>query len=36
VNYAKSKGLVAIAITDHDTIEGLEEGLLEERGLVLK
>ena len=29
VNYAKSKGLVAIAITDHDTIEGLEEGLLE-------
>lgn len=29
VNYAKSKGLLAIAITDHDTIEGLEEGLLE-------
>jgi len=29
VNYAKSKGLVAIAITDHDTIEGLEEGFLE-------
>ncbi len=29
VNYAKSKGLMAIAITDHDTIEGLEEGLLE-------
>jgi predicted metal-dependent phosphoesterase TrpH len=29
VNYAKNKGLVAIAITDHDTIEGLEEGLLE-------
>jgi hypothetical protein len=29
VNYARSKGLLAIAITDHDTIEGLEEGLLE-------
>src|SRR4030043_2246571 len=29
VRYAKSKGLVAIAITDHDTIEGSEEGLLE-------
>jgi len=29
VNYAKNKGLLAIAITDHDTIEGLEEGLLE-------
>jgi len=29
VRYAKSKGLQAIAITDHDTIEGLEEGLLE-------
>src|SRR4030043_1877570 len=29
VNYAKSKGLVAIAITDHDTIEGLEEGFVE-------
>ena len=29
VNYAKSKGLQAIAITDHDTIEGLKEGLLE-------
>jgi len=29
VNYAKNKGLRAIAITDHDTIEGLEEGLLE-------
>ena len=29
VNYAKDKGLQAIAITDHDTIEGLEEGLLE-------
>ncbi len=29
VNYAKKKGLLAIAITDHDTIEGLEEGLAE-------
>lgn len=29
VRYAKSKGLQTIAITDHDTIEGLEEGLLE-------
>lgn len=29
VNYAKNRGLLAIAITDHDTIEGLEEGLLE-------
>ncbi len=29
VNYAKDKGLVAIAITDHDTIDGLEEGLSE-------
>ena len=29
VRYAKSKGLKAIAITDHDTIEGLEEGLSE-------
>ena len=29
VNYAKNKGLLAIAITDHDTIEGLEEGLAE-------
>ena len=29
VNMQKSKGLQAIAITDHDTIEGLEEGLLE-------
>jgi len=29
VNYAKNKGLLAIAITDHDTIEGLEEGLFE-------
>ncbi|NWG01727.1 MAG: PHP domain-containing protein [Syntrophaceae bacterium] len=29
VRYAKAKGLQAIAITDHDTIEGLEEGLFE-------
>jgi predicted metal-dependent phosphoesterase TrpH len=29
VRYAKMKGLQAIAITDHDTIGGLEEGLLE-------
>jgi predicted metal-dependent phosphoesterase TrpH len=29
VRYAKTKGLKAIAITDHDTIEGLEEGLSE-------
>jgi 3',5'-nucleoside bisphosphate phosphatase len=29
VNYAKNKGLLAIAITDHDTIEGLEEGIVE-------
>jgi predicted metal-dependent phosphoesterase TrpH len=29
VRYAKSKGLQAIAITDHDTVEGLEEGLSE-------
>jgi predicted metal-dependent phosphoesterase TrpH len=29
VRYSKLKGLQAIAITDHDTIEGLEEGLSE-------
>jgi predicted metal-dependent phosphoesterase TrpH len=29
VRYAKMKGLQAIAITDHDTIEGCEEGLAE-------
>src|SRR5512136_683839 len=29
VRYAKARGLQAIAITDHDTIEGLEEGLSE-------
>lgn len=33
VRYAKAKGLQAIAITDHDTIEGLEEGLLEGEGI---
>jgi predicted metal-dependent phosphoesterase TrpH len=31
VNYAKEKGLRAIAITDHDTIEGLEEAMAEGR-----
>jgi predicted metal-dependent phosphoesterase TrpH len=29
VRYGKTKGLQAIAITDHDTMEGLEEGLAE-------
>ena len=29
VRYAKKKGLRAIAITDHDTIEGLDEGIQE-------
>lgn len=29
VRYAKAKGLQAVAITDHDTIEGLEEALSE-------
>jgi hypothetical protein len=29
VRYAKAKGLQAIAITDHDTVEGCEEGLIE-------
>jgi predicted metal-dependent phosphoesterase TrpH len=29
VKYAKTKGLRAIAITDHDTVEGCEEGLAE-------
>src|SRR5512139_1020520 len=36
VNYAKNKGLLAIAITDHDTIEGLEEGLLEGKRIGLE
>jgi predicted metal-dependent phosphoesterase TrpH len=31
VNHAKEKGLRAIAITDHDTIEGLEEAMAEGR-----
>ena len=31
VRYAKAKGLQSIAITDHDTIEGLAEGLSEGR-----
>jgi 3',5'-nucleoside bisphosphate phosphatase len=29
VRYAKAKGLQAIAITDHDTVDGCEEGLRE-------
>ena len=29
VRYAKAKGLQAVAITDHDTIDGCEEGLSE-------
>ena len=29
VRYAKSRGLQAVAITDHDTVDGLEEGLSE-------
>ncbi len=29
VRYAKEKGLKAIAITDHDTVEGVEEGVQE-------
>jgi predicted metal-dependent phosphoesterase TrpH len=29
VRYAKEKGLLAIAITDHDTIEGLQEAIQE-------
>ena len=36
VNYAKNRGLLAIAITDHDTIEGLEEGLLEGKRIGLE
>lgn len=28
VEYAKSKNIVAVAITDHDTIAGIEEGLI--------
>jgi len=33
VRYAMSKGLQAIAITDHDTISGVEEGLAEGKKL---
>ncbi len=28
VEYAKSKNIVAVAITDHDTVAGIEEGLI--------
>ena len=36
VRYAKEKGLQTIAITDHDTIEGIAEGLQEGRKLGLE
>ena len=36
VRYAKQKGLRTIAITDHDTVEGIEEGLQEGRKLGLE
>jgi len=36
VRYAKEKGLRAIAITDHDTIEGIKEGLQEGNKLGLE
>jgi predicted metal-dependent phosphoesterase TrpH len=36
VRYAKEKGLRAIAITDHDTIEGIAEGLKEGSNLGLE
>jgi predicted metal-dependent phosphoesterase TrpH len=36
VRYANAKGLQAIAITDHDTIEGLEEGLSEGKRIGLE
>jgi len=36
VRYAKAKRLQAIAITDHDTIEGLEEGLSEGKKIDLE
>jgi predicted metal-dependent phosphoesterase TrpH len=36
VRYAKDKGLRTIAITDHDTVEGIEEGLQEGRKLGLE
>jgi predicted metal-dependent phosphoesterase TrpH len=36
VRYAKAKGLRTIAITDHDTVEGITEGLQEGRKLGLE
>ncbi len=36
VRYAKSKGLQAIAITDHDTIDGVSEGLEEGKKIGLE
>jgi len=36
VRYAKEKGLLTIAITDHDTVEGIAEGLQEGRKLGLE
>jgi predicted metal-dependent phosphoesterase TrpH len=36
VRYAKEKGLRAIAITDHDTVEGIAEGLQEGSNLGLE
>lgn len=36
VKYAKAKGLRAIAITDHDTVEGCEEGLAEGKRIDLE
>lgn len=33
VRYAKKKGLSALAITDHDTIAGVEEASIEGRKL---
>lgn len=35
VDYAVAKGLCAIALTDHDTIDGLEEAVLHARALAL-
>ena len=36
VRYAKEKGLRAIAITDHDTTEGIQEGIYEGTRLNVK
>jgi predicted metal-dependent phosphoesterase TrpH len=36
VRYAKKKGLRAIAITDHDTIEGLDEGMQEGQNIAFE